>query len=255
MEKERSDKAPCFLRNWFFLVMVFSGLLSGCGKDGGVCVSNSGPIIKQSRQLPEFTRISLNDNVCLILTTNADSSVYVEAGQNIISGIKTTVENGQLTLSNSNTCNWLRDYKKPVNVYLPARKIWLIEYDGSGDVSSSGTLKMDSLKVEVWGGCGTIDLSLDIMQGSFSLNMGTVNFKLRGISAITSVYTGDYGLYDGRDLRTGYTFITSKGSNNCYVSASNTIEATIESIGDIYYTGNPVTVKSTITGTGKLLPL
>jgi hypothetical protein len=255
MEKRLSDKLQ---RSFGPLMMLFFAaalLLSGCGKNGGVCVSNSGQLTRQVRIVADFNLINLNDNVSLILTTDSLSQIVVEAGRNIIGGISTKVENGQLTIVNNNTCNWLRDYSKPINVYISSRKLWKIKYNGSGDVTTTGTLKLDSLAVEVWGGCGTIDLSLDIWQGSFSLNMGTVDIRLRGVSAITSVYTGDYGLYDGRNLKTGFTFITSKGSNDAYVWAINSLNATIQSIGNIYYTGNPAAITTSITGAGKIIPL
>ncbi|MEI7725747.1 MAG: head GIN domain-containing protein [Bacteroidota bacterium] len=254
MEKEQSDSRKTHFGFLPVILIIMAGLLYGCAKDGGVCVSNSGPITQQTRNIQDFRQIELLDNVSLILTSDTTNQLVVEAGKNIIGGIKTTAENGVLTIGNSNTCNWLRDYKKPINVYISARKIWRIMYNGSGDISTTDSLKLDSLTVEVWGGCGTIDLTLNIWKGNFSLNMGTVDFRLRGISAITAVYAGDYGLYDARDLKTGYTYITSKGSNDCYVMAINSLDATIGSIGNIYYKGNPAAFKATINGTGQVLP-
>jgi hypothetical protein len=254
MENEQSGKMNKSLPVITLLIILIIVSFQGCNKDGGVCVSTSGPMTRQIRNINDFNQVELNDNVCLILTTDSISPLVVEAGRNILGGITTTVDNGHLILGNTNTCNWLRDYNKPINVYISAQNIWRIRYNGSGDVTSIGTIKLDSLTIEVWGGCGTIDLSLDVWQGNFSLNMGTVDFRLRGVSAITSVYTDDYGLYDGRNLKTGYTFITSNGSNDCYVQAINSLDATIGSIGNIYYTGNPANVKANIKGTGKLLP-
>ncbi len=253
MGKRRSGNPVAPARLLAMLIFAMAGF-HGCSKDGGVCVSNSGEMRKQVREVGYFNQVNLNDNVNLILTSDSVGPLVVEAGSNLIGGIKTTVENDQLTISNTNTCNWLRDYNKPVNVYISTWKLWKIYYNASGDVTSSGTLKLDSLAVEVWGGCGTIDLAVNVWQGNFSLNLGTVDFKLRGVCAIASVYTADYGLYDGRNLSTGFTFITSTGSNNCYVMATNSLEARIESIGNIYYTGNPQAIQSTITGSGELLP-
>ena len=254
MEKELSDNAlntriPLFLAMFMLVVLI-----TGCAKDGGVCVSTNGPVIQQSRSLPAFNQIELLDNVCLILTNDTGNQVMVEAGEYIIEGIKTEVVDGKLTIMNKNQCNWLRDYSKPKNVYLSGNKIWGIKYNSSGDIRSDDTLKLDSLKVEVWGGCGTIDLSIDVWQGSFSLNMGTVDMHLHGVSAITTVYADDYGFFDARDLRTGYTYITNRGSNDCYVNATNHLEAIIGSIGNIYYSGNPKSINVQIDGSGKVLP-
>ncbi|MDD4604160.1 MAG: DUF2807 domain-containing protein [Bacteroidales bacterium] len=229
-------------------------MVSSCTKDVGVCLSSTGQVIREIRTLPVFTKIDMQDNISLVLIQDTVCRVEVEAGQKIISGIRTEVIDGQLILQNFNQCNWLRDYSKPINVYVYSDTLWKITYNSSGDITSNGTLKMDSLKVIVWGGCGTIDLTLDIWQGSFSLNMGTVDIRLHGVCAVNSVFTGDYGMFDGRDLRTGYTFITNKGSNDSYIQATNEIDATILSIGNIYYRGNPCNIKSKILGSGQLLP-
>jgi hypothetical protein len=254
MEKKRSVNIRGIRESFLFVVILLPWILAGCAKDGGVCVTTTGQLVRQARNVNYFTQIDIQDNVNLVLKTDTGNSVVVEAGQNIISGVSTTVSGGILNIRNNNKCNWLRDYSKPVNVYVTASGLWKISYNGSGDITTSGTLKQDSLNVEVWGGCGTINLTLDLWQGSFSLNMGTVDFRLHGVCAITSVYSGDYGLYDARDMKTGYTFITNKGSNDSYVMAVNDLDATIGSIGNIYYSGNPKNVKAAITGTGQVIP-
>jgi hypothetical protein len=182
------------------------------------------------------------------------NKVTVETGQNIMGGITTRVENRQLIITNTNTCNWLRSYNKPINVYVSAKKIWKIYYEASGNVTSGNTLKFDSLKVEVWAGCGTIKLDLDIFKGYFILNTGTADFDLHGKCAINSVFTGEYGKFDGRDLSTAYSFITNNGSNDSYVNASVMVQGEIGNIGNIYYTGNPPTVEESGTGSGKMIP-
>ena len=254
MEKELSDSKFRTGATMVFVMFALLNLASGCGKDGGACISTTGPVILQTRNVLNYNQIDLSDNVSLILTNDTGNQVQVEAGQNIIEGVKTEVVDGVLQIRNTNRCNWLRDYNKPLNIYLPGNRIWRITYNSSGDIISTGTLKLDSLKVEVWGGCGTIDLSIDVWQGNFSLNLGTVDLRLRGISAITTVYTGDYGLFDGRDMKTGYTYVTCKGSNDCYVRASNYLDATISSIGNIYYSGDPKSINVRVNGSGKLIP-
>jgi hypothetical protein len=254
MEKESLDNTCKAWLTIAFALFTLLSLTTGCAKDGGVCFSTNGQVIQQVRKQPDFNQIDIQDNVSLILTNDTGSQVLVEAGQNIINGVITEVVDGQLLIRNNNKCNWLRDYNKPLNVYLSGNKIWAIKYTSSGNIVSTGTIKLDSLKLEVWGGCGTIDLSLDVWQGSFSLNLGTVDLRLRGICAITTVYANDYGLYDGKELKTGYTYITNVGSNDCYVRASNYLDAKIGSIGNIYYSGDPKSINVQINGSGKLLP-
>ena len=255
MENELSDNMENRKLYTIVSIIFLLGILAGCAKNGGVCISSNGQLTSQVRSLPAFNIVDLRDNVSLILSTDTATRVRVEAGENIIGGISTQVTDGQLLIHNNNKCNWLRDYSKPVNVYISGNNLWKIKYNGSGNVTSQGTLKQDSINIEVWGGCGTLELTLNVGKGSFSLNMGTATYRLHGISSVTSAYMVDYGLYDARDMLTEYTFITNKGTNDCYVNASKYLEATIGSIGIIYYVGEPYLIQTHIFGSGNVLPI
>jgi hypothetical protein len=87
--------------------------------------------------------------------------------------------------------------------------------------------------------------------------MGTVDFKLQGICDESNIYAGDYGLFDCRDLKTGYTYIKNYGTNDCYVRAIHQLHATIGSIGNIYYMTNPapLLIVKTPPGTDQIIPL
>jgi hypothetical protein len=253
MEQKLSSRLVKSAGCMAMIVVAIAGLLHGCAKDGGVCVSSSGQVILQERAvIPDFDSILLTDNVSIILTDSV-CPVWVEAGENIIDGIRTIVDSGYLTISNSNSCNWLRDYGKPINVYVSGNKVRKIKYNGSGNISNTGTLTKDTISIEVWGGCGSIDLTLDIDQGNFSLNLGTADYRLKGICKNAYVYVSDFGLYDGSGLKSVNTYITTAGSNDCKVNANGILIATINSIGNVFYYGNP-TVTRKGNGSGQVLP-
>jgi len=241
--------------NLIILIAAMAGccMMSACSKSGK-CFSNSGSIIRQERPVSPFDSIDLADNVNLILTQDSVEKVTVEAGSNIISGITTEIIDHQLFIRNLNTCNWLRSYDKPLNVYVSVRKLWKIYYNAAGNVSSTNTLKGDSIRVEIWGGCGTIDLTLNQGKGWFVMNMGTADYQLHGKCDIADLYINDLGLVRATELATRFCSVTSRGTNNCYVNVSVTLYAVIENIGSVYYTGNPSGVGGKITGSGVLEP-
>jgi hypothetical protein len=236
----------------FLLPALWIGL-SGCSKSGE-CITNTGTIIREERRLGDFDSINVQDYVNLILTQDSVNRVVVEAGENVISGITTEVVNNELLINNTLRCNWLRSYSKPMNVYIHARNLQKIYYNGSGNITSTNVLKPYGLILDIWGGCGSINLDLDIVQGVFLLHLGTVDITLRGKCAVCSIYQGDYGIFKCGELKAGYSYITNKGSNDCYVNAWQYLSAIIGSIGNIYYTGNPDTVKVLVNGKGKLIP-
>ena len=251
MGKRRSNKAIGFL----FFVAAAAGSMGvvSCNK-GGMCFSNSGSVIMQERAVTPFDSIDLGDNVDLILTQDTVDRITIEAGSKIISGITTDIHSRQLVIRNLNTCNWLRSYDKPLNAHVSVRNLWKIYYNGAGNVNSTNTLSGDSVKLEIWGGCGTINLTLNYNQGWFGLFLGTADYNLHGNCNMTSIYMSDMGLCQAKDLKTRYCNVTTRGSNNCYVNVSVSLYAIIENIGSVYYTGNPASVSGKITGSGVLEP-
>ncbi|HTX88967.1 MAG TPA: DUF2807 domain-containing protein [Bacteroidales bacterium] len=255
MEEKRSNKiAPALA--WILPALLLAILVyDGCTKSGGECLTNTGPIVTEDRGISGFDSIHVTDYVNLLITQDSVEKVVVEAGKNIIGGISTTLAGRELFIGNNNKCNWLRDYNKPINVHISVRNLLHIYYNASGNITSQDTLHSDSLKVEAWGGCGTIELTVRIPQGYFTLQQGTATIILHGFCTINSIYSKDYGLIRADDLKSGYTFAKNSGSNDCYVNASQYLEATIQSIGNIYYGGNPAALVTHINGTGQVIPL
>jgi len=254
MEKKQSNRNRKSLEIILALACITLAALSACSKSGMNCTESTGSVIRQDRMLTGFDSIDVREYVNLILTQDSNQKVVVEAGKNIIDGISTRIVNRELRITNNNSCNWLRSYSKPVNVYISTGNLRKIYYVSSGNITTTNAIKTDTLMVVVEDGCGSINLALNIFQGFFVLQKGTTDFNLHGNCAINSIFSGDLGFFECRDLQTNYTFITNGGSNDCYVNVKTELGATINSIGNIYYTGNPPKIDAKINGTGQLIP-
>lgn len=236
------------------LVIILLGM-SSCKKSGTNCFTTTGKIEKETRSSAEFDSIELENNVNLILRQDSVFKVEVEAGKNLLDGIETEIVNRQLIIRNRNICNWLRSYSNPVNVYASVKNLQAIYYNSSGNITTLNPIISNNLRVDVWGGAGTIDMNLNINGfGTFIIHMGTADFILHGTCSICSIFAGDYGLIKAGDLQTGYCYVTNRGTNDIYVKARQLLDATIESIGNIYYTGNPDSLSIKIHGTGEVIP-
>ena len=240
---------------WYLLLAAVLIIPFGCKKSGTNCYTSAGTVILEKRNLSDFDSIDVGGYVNLFLTQDSIDAVTVESGKNVISGITTEVSNGLLVIRNTNECNWLRSYNVPVDVYISVKHLLKIYYEASGNVTSTNTLISNSLGIIAWGGCGSIKVDMNVQSGYFSLQQGTVDLTLRGHCSISSIFAGDYGAIDCKDLTTGFTFVTNQGSNYCYVQAAQYLEATIKSIGNIYYSGTPDSVITHIKGSGKVIHL
>ena len=234
------------------LLAVFLGIFS-CKKSGADCFTSSGTVIKEARIVTDFDTIIARENIDIILTQDTVNSVVVEAGEKIIVGIKTVTDNRQLVIDNTNTCNWVRSYDKPLNVYVHVKNLRKIYYLSAGNITSTNVLTPESFLLDVWGGCGSIDLSLNVIQGFIYEHMGTADITVRGRAVYNSVVLGDFGFLQLKDLKTDFTYVSNTGTNDCYINVVKYLDATIRSIGNIYYTGKPDTVHAYISGAGHLI--
>jgi hypothetical protein len=219
----------------------------------GDCFNSTGAIITESRYVEAFLYLSMENNVDVFLTYSPTYTVQVKAGENIISGIITTVQNKTLSIKNENTCNWIRSYEKPLEVYIGTPKLDSIVYSASGNLTSTNSFIGDSIKLDVLEGAGSINLWVDMKRSStYNLHYGTADLQVKGYSHISYVYSGGYGPADLRNLNTTYSYLTNNSTNNCYVFSILELEVKIENVGDVYYFGNPTSVSLQGGGTGML---
>ncbi len=182
-----------------FLVLVML-VVSSCQKSSiGDCFTSTGSIQKEERTVSYFKSIQLEDNVNLFLNQAGQNKLVVEAGGNLLSEIVTEVTSDSvLVISNNNRCNWVRSYDKPINVYLDFTRLDNLDYRSIGDVINQDTIRLDSMKINVWEGAGKIELLLKTETCQANLHDGTADIVLRGISKINYYYQLGAGKVDAR---------------------------------------------------------
>lgn len=242
--------------NWIAFLVLLS-ILYSCEKSSLTdCFKNTGPVTTEEREVDDFNHILLRHNVNLHLRQAEKNKITVKAGGKLIKKIKTTVnDDGQLEIRNNNSCNWVRSFDTPIDVFLDFVKLDSIEYRSTGDILAEETLFLDTLKIDVLEGSGMIELKVDAHVVFCGLTYGTADIVLTGKCEISYVYSAGFGRIDNRDLSSKFVFVNNKSSNDVYLQATIDLGATIENIGNIYYTGNPPTINLNKTGTGKLIKL
>ncbi len=245
------------MKNQLIILLIAILSLTSCKKNGvSNCFVSTGEITMDNRSINSFNSILLKDNVNLILKKADSNSIIVEAGKNLISGVKTDVgENGVLEIRNDNSCNWIRSYKSPINVYLHYKVIDSIDYNSIGDVTTENVLVTDSLWIMAHEGAGQINMDVDVSTLYCSLHYGTLDIILRGKAGVSYIYSASFGFINTLDMESDYMYINNRSSNDIYVRAKTHIGATIDNIGNIYYAGNPITVSFNKNGKGELIEL
>lgn len=239
----------------FIMAMVL--LAYACKKSNPAdCFTSTGKVVEETRSIGPFSWIVLKDNVNLHLVQGTENKLVVKAGKNLMKNIVTyTTGDSCLEIANHSSCNWVRSYAVPIDVYLTFTCLNRLEYRSVGTVDNSDTLQLDSLKINVREGGGKILLTVNIEKLFTNIHRGTATIRCSGKVGISSVYSAGFGLIDNRNLEAKLVYLRTKSSNDVYVRATNTLVASIENIGNVYYFGNPSSVIKEGNGSGKLIPI
>ena len=130
------------------ILLIFIGilLLSCDSENANDCFQKTGGIISQEIVVADFTKIKVNRDVELVLKEGATQKVVIETGENLLNDVSAVVSGNQLVLTDSNTCNYVRDYNV-TKVYVTAPNITEIISSTQFQISSDGVLNYPILDV------------------------------------------------------------------------------------------------------------
>lgn len=236
--------APCLL--------VIS--IASCKKDHLLdCFKSSGKDITIERSLANFNIIEMNNNVDLIFRQDSAYVIKITAGENLINGITTHIENNKLIIYNENKCNWVRDFNNKYIIEISAPDLTELYNNGSGNITFADTLRTYSFRYDNSNASGEVNLLLNVDRVFVNIHTGTADVTAKGKAGMNQLFYNGYGKMDFSELQTGLTYITNSGSNDCYITVKDLLYVKLTSIGSIYYTGNPSDFETNITGTGELI--
>lgn len=222
-----------------------------------------GPIVSQTRVLDNFSEVRVNEYIHLSLVRSDTCYIEITTGKNIIDNITTEVNNGVLTICNTTSYNWVRPYNYQCEATLYFKDIRNFIFGAYGTLTTqnnyTGTLPpTDFYRFEVDGGSGDIYLNINNCN-DFRLvyQYGTSRCDLQGSgNKNLAIYKRSYGIINAQNYEAETVHATSNSASDCYVNASNYIEAIINDIGNIYYKGVPDSISVTYGphSRGQILP-
>lgn len=234
---------------------------TACDKeDAPNCFQTTGDIIQQEIEVADFEELIVYGRIKLYIEQGAEHKVVVEAGRNLIGKVSATVENGRLSLKNSDNCNLLRDYNT-TKIYVTVPDLTWLQNASNNTIESVGTLNfpviwLRSLNQEKESGVYT--------NGDFKLNLETEylrvtgdqysNYFLSGTTDYLNLYIADGdGRFEGADLVAGVIEIQHRGTNKLFVNPQDELKGEIRSTGDVISVNRPPIVNLPAFYTGKLV--
>jgi hypothetical protein len=204
-------------------------------------------VVSDSRTPGDFSRIDLVIPAELDVRQGNTHALTIEADENILPLITTTINNGKLTIAYTQPC--VRP-SQPVTIQATAQEIRGLAILGSGDIRSTGTLVSDTLDTGITG-TGSIDLDVQATNLTSTIT-GTGTEQIRGHAINHRIQIPGAGRVDALGLETRNTSIDIIGSGSAEVQANSSLSIRIVGSGSVVYSGNPSDIQQSITGSGNI---
>nr|WP_298716442.1 DUF2807 domain-containing protein [uncultured Steroidobacter sp.] len=201
-------------------------LLSGCGShDGG----DAGPTVSERRDLGSFDSINLEGAARLEIKIGEPLSVVVSGNQAAVGRVETNVSGDTLHIKNK-ARDWVIHNRSRLTVQITLPKLDSLELEGGNDVSVAG----------LHGGDTTIEAT------------GAANIHAHGELDGLTVRLAGAGHADLSKLAVVDAKVTVDGVGSVIVNPRESLDATMNGVGAIFYTGSPHRVNTRMNGLGTI---
>lgn len=199
----------------------------------------TGAIVQQQRMLTAtVTTVAVNDAINLTTVPDSVNYLIITAGKNLFPKISTELVNGELTLKNNNTFNWVRSFKIPINIELHTTTLHQLKVLGTGNITiNKNTCSTDSMRITARLTSSEVQFYGTPKVMTLDISTGTGTYILHGSSASFFVYIGAIGKIDASDFTSTYTDFTNSSIADVYLNTQGDIYGQLHSLGNVYDKG------------------
>ncbi len=227
----------------FFCVLAIP-LIWSCNDD-----IDAGPIITETRNLPEYTELEVDGSYEVIINPDYDFDVRVTAPDNMMNYIETFVTGSRLVIKErSNRIDHGR-----ILIEVSETVLERIELNGSGKITAEDTLTSPDIVAEI-NGSGSSDLLVDCTVLRLEID-GSGIIEAWGESSMVLSEIEGSGLISSRAIESAVAEARIEGSGSIDIYAIQSLFARIDGSGVIRYWGNPETVDTNIDGSGSIIEI
>jgi predicted small secreted protein len=238
------------MKKRFFLVIILSVVLVLLSACNFTLANGSGKVISQTRQVSGFSKVSMSGIGQLIISQGSTESLTIDAEDNILPLITTTVVGDTLNIDLKND-NFQDNVipTKPIVYHLAVKTLDGIQISGAGSVDAAN-LTSDNLAISS-SGAGSMRLRTITAQSITSEISGVGGVDLSGKVTSQSINISGSGSYNAPDLESQTANVVISGAGGATVWAKTSLDVTISGAGSVNYYDNP-TITKTISGVGSV---
>ena len=213
---------------FIFLLAAFSTAVVSCKKES---LTGDGVIQTQERDVNTFSKVATQGSTTIHILQGAGFEVKVKGYANLLPYLKTTVENGVLSVRYENTKN-VRNDNSEVFITMPV--LTGLSSSGSGDMHAAGEFSGNTnFDVHI---SGSADITVE--------KAAAENFVLRSSGS---------GSFDSFGFISQNADIAISGSGEARITVDRKLKVKINGSGSVYYKGDPAAIDNDISGSGKVI--
>lgn len=216
-------------------------------------ISGSGDVVVEDRPVGEFRGIALYSQGRIIVTQGSETSLNVEADDNLLGYIDTQVESGTLEIkAERDGRSYNLDPSDEIVYRIGVVDLTELAVFGLADVEA-GALTVDDLELRV---AGRADVAIDALTAD-RLDVevpGSADLVIAGVVPDQRVDWIGAGTYDGTDLQSEQTTVSLIGAASVDLWVTESLDVSITGAGTVQYYGTPE-VDQSVTGVGSVRSL
>ncbi|MEX0981587.1 MAG: DUF2807 domain-containing protein [Bacteroidales bacterium] len=221
----------------YIVVFIITFILTGCEK---VIFSGEGEVVILQEEFDSFSKISFYDIFAVELRSDSIFSVEIETRERYLDQISFSVDSGNLVLHDHNKVKWLPDYSWPVvRISFPELTDQIL-LESPVIMTTRDTLHAPSLNILSLGKTGDLNLAIDT--DKFQFTTGSDNsgyYRFSGRTTYSKMWPRGSSIIDASGLEASHCYIYNNSIGDCTVRVNIKLEARLNTMGNVYYYGNP----------------
>lgn len=240
------------MKNLFIFCLTFLSLNSFA--QPWSTIKGNGHLKKETREINNFTSVASRGMIDVQIAYGNSNQITVEADENLLPYIETSVENGKLTIQPKKNTNLKSHSKMIVNIFMT--HITALQQSGSGNINGTGDFTNDGKTEISTSGSGNLKLGFKSFKDLAASVSGSGNIELKnGTTDNMLAQISGSGNIDCSSVSSNNVDAKISGSGNIKVNAKNSIDAKISGSGNVYYKGSAQKINSKVAGSGKVLKM
>ena len=230
----------------FFLIsalLMLSLTLMACSIPVINIVKGSGTLATETRTVGNFNAIQLDGSGKLVITQGETPALQIEAEDNILPDLKSTVEGDTLILGFQDKF-WQKTLlpTESITYSLIVTDLNAITFNGAGNLDMN-LLDTDSLTITV-NGAGQVEIT-NLTANSLVIQInGTGNVDISGEVTSQVIGIDGAGTVQNGELKSSQATITANGLGVATVWVTDTLEVTFNGGGTLNYYGEPAIIQN-----------